>query len=499
MGRRRAWAERVPPRGNSPLALALLVVVCTTGCAYDVAGGRDRSDDPAADGGNGPDAGGPAGCGSCVDFPLSTCSSDGRSVLVFQDPGACRDGRCDYSPREEPCDEGCEAGRCLNCTPACAGKTCGSDGCGGRCGGACDERPVPSCVNGTTLRSWASVGQCSEGRCVYAPKDTTCADGCEDGACLNCTPSCADKECGGDGCGGSCGTCQSPPAPTCLDANTQRSYASLGTCSDGRCDYTPIDTGCTHGCADGACQGCTPSCVGRECGSDGCGGICGAGTCTTPPPATCKNTTTLETRGPTGTCSAGVCSYAATTRTCDYSCVNGACQACEPESDAELCSVAGTTCGGISATDRCGTTRAVNCGPCPDYEWARWPIPPESPTDYTATADTVKDNVTGLTWQRGVPTPEYTWANAKTYCAGLSLGGQSGWRLPTFIELESILDRTRVGPAINRTAFPSTPNGEYWSSSAGTQSTGCAWAVHFGQGSTICYSPGTEFRVRCVR
>jgi hypothetical protein len=59
-----------------------------------------------------------------------------------------------------------------------------------------------------------------------------------------CTPSCASKECGDDGCGGSCGTCTTGDI-----CNAQ------GTC------YTPNQ--------------CTPSCAGKECGDDGCGGSCG--------------------------------------------------------------------------------------------------------------------------------------------------------------------------------------------------------------------------------
>jgi hypothetical protein len=52
-----------------------------------------------------------------------------------------------------------------------------------------------------------------------------------------CEPDCTDRECGLDGCGGTCGTC------------------TTGTCSAGSC--------------------CVPDCDGKACGSDGCGGSCG--------------------------------------------------------------------------------------------------------------------------------------------------------------------------------------------------------------------------------
>lgn len=61
------------------------------------------------------------------------------------------------------------------CVPACDGKYCGDDGCGGSCGG---------CGDGTFCASNA--------RCMPSP----------------CVPSCNGKKCGDDGCGGSCGSCK---------------------------------------------------------------------------------------------------------------------------------------------------------------------------------------------------------------------------------------------------------------------------------------------------
>lgn len=102
---------------------------------------------------------------------------------------------------------------------------------------------------------------------TYVPPDTSC------------TPVCGGKQCGSDGCGGTCGTC-----PNAWDE-----------CVNGQCSCTPECTGKVCGddgcggtcgtCATGVCNAtgtkcdvCEANCDGKQCGSDGCGGLCG--TCT---------------------------------------------------------------------------------------------------------------------------------------------------------------------------------------------------------------------------
>jgi len=76
-----------------------------------------------------------------------------------------------------------------------------------------------------------------------------------------CQPDCAGKDCGPDGCGGSCGTCIAPLL--CAE--------STGQCveDDGLCGSCPPPGKC-HG---GAC--CDPNCYGQVCGFSACGGSCG--------------------------------------------------------------------------------------------------------------------------------------------------------------------------------------------------------------------------------
>jgi hypothetical protein len=103
-------------------------------------------------------------------------------------------------------------------------------------------------------------------------------------------------------------------------------------------------------------------------------------------------------------------------------------------------------------------------------------------------------------WQQAVPSAEYTWANAVAYCPTLTLAGHSDWRLPSVIELVSIVDIGQSSPSINGTYFPSTPATNFWSSSPAADSPSNAWNVNFGIGVVgDGYDVSNTFGVRCVR
>lgn len=126
------------------------------------------------------------------------------------------------------------------------------------------------------------------------------------------------------------------------------------------------------------------------------------------------------------------------------------------------------------------------------------------PASYTDLGDgTVRDNVTGLVWQKAQPSQTYAWADAKTYCSGLTLAGRT-WHLPTRIELISIVDFTRGNPQIDTTAFPGTVGGYTWTSSPWvvsqiTSKPQDAWMINFADGfvSNSASQSGT-YNVRCV-
>jgi hypothetical protein len=90
------------------------------------------------------------------------------------------------------------------------------------------------------------------------------------------------------------------------------------------------------------------------------------------------------------------------------------------------------------------------------------------------------------------------------YCAERDLGGHSDWRLPTRLELLSLVDYgiPYPGPTINTGYFPDCRSHRYWSSSTLASYWGSAWYVHFSNG-TAYYGYKSNYAavsyVRCVR
>ena len=147
-----------------------------------------------------------------------------------------------------------------------------------------------------------------------------------------------------------------------------------------------------------------------------------------------------------------------------------------------------------------------------------------NPPSYTDNLDgTITDNVTGLMWQKcsngqGVTdcasgtAATYNWYQAAgiadgtsnpdgatNVCGELTLAGQTDWRLPSRIELVSLIDNGIYSPAINATYFPSTISSSYWSSITLASSTSYAWFVYFDYGYSYYDGKTDTVYARCVR
>jgi len=74
----------------------------------------------------------------------------------------------------------------------------------------------------------------------------------------------------------------------------------------------------------------------------------------------------------------------------------------------------------------------------------------------TSVEGIVTDNVTGLIWQKEPASFSVTQKDAANVCKALNLGGHTDWRLPSRLELVSLLAIERES-GVDSTAFPASP------------------------------------------
>ena len=196
----------------------------------------------------------------------------GLIIVVISMAWACDSGNGSVTnvPQDIPVEDEGSVLDSVSCTPACDGRECGDDGCGGTCGSCPVVAPV-----------------CDKGACV-----------------LECTPDCEGLECGDDGCGGDCGSCDDGLActiescsagvcgsliqayfclldGTCVSSGTVDPLDPCGICLPGAAQdaWSTAEDGTPCGgkriCFAGGCCDPVAGCDGIECGDDGCGGSCG--------------------------------------------------------------------------------------------------------------------------------------------------------------------------------------------------------------------------------
>jgi hypothetical protein len=336
-------------------------------------------------------------------------------------------------------------------------------------------------------------GACMGSNCGPSPGDPgwTCHSNTEcnplgDGICLTtidrCTKTCNSAAdcpvswtCGPEGDGG-------PNVCQCVITSLAESCDGIDNDCNGEVDQGMDLCGTIEQCIDGSCQcpaafTCGSDCVDTQTDPANCGGcsqVCPIG----------------------NNCVSSMC-VCVTGVTCSNVCV-------DTTSDPQNCGACARACG---TQEDCLTGMCVP----PDREWARWSMltAPTFTPGGTSAMPTVTDSVTGLTWTQnpagmGDAVTPMTWSDAGTYCQGLG----TGWRLPTRIELLSIVDYTQFEPAIDHTAFPQVQSNYFWTSTPEEGQVGSiasppalAWAVDFtgGYSGTYMTSMYVQLLVLCVQ
>ncbi len=211
---------------------------------------------------------------------------------------------------------------------------------------------------------------------------------------LWCTPDCTGKECGDDGCGGSCGVCGA--GTKCVDGTCECVPDCAGkACGDDGCGWSCGVCGAGTECNEqGLCVlvGCQPQCSEKECGDDSCGGTCWPGelpecgangiclidnTCYCIPDCKGKKCGDNGCGGSCGTCTGAqeacvdfqcVCQPDCNGKECGTDGCEGSCGTCEdpvyPLCNAGTCECQEGTCGGATPTCLAGNCICENliCG-----------------------------------------------------------------------------------------------------------------------------------------
>ncbi len=220
----------------------------------------------------------------------------------------------------------------------------------GPCEPRCDGRDCGSDGCG------GSCGDCGDGELCQTDSGLCVAE--------DCTPNCAGVQCGPDGCGGVCGTCEAPES--CTDAGQ---CTCVADCDGKVCGTDGCGGSCGSCTLDDVCDGgmcaCVPDCDAKMCGPDGCGGSCGD--CTAPQVCNTRMGTCADNCTPD--CDGRICGddgCGGSCGTCDAgeTCLSDGTCACVPDCVGKVCGGdgCGGSCGDCDANETC-TSGACECVP----------------------------------------------------------------------------------------------------------------------------------------
>lgn len=178
----------------------------------------------------------------CPNPPADICL-DANTLRRFLSPGACSGGECSFPYEDYDCPQGCRDDACLGCQPEWVDATtcgCTPGPCAGCSGNKTQE---DGCGSRRTVSCELSATGCQNICCA----DVCCQAGemCFEGTC--CRPDCQGKQCGDDGCGGSC-------SPGCQPDQICENGSCVGCGSSGY----GWDFNLTRRCARTVCEDSSP-------------------------------------------------------------------------------------------------------------------------------------------------------------------------------------------------------------------------------------------------
>ena len=109
----------------------------------------------------------------------------------------------------------------------------------------------------------------------------------------------------------------------------------------------------------------------------------------------------------------------------------------------------------------------------------------------------ITDNNTWLEWTKNIADRTFTFNQAVSYCSDLEYGGKSDWRLPTLLELSTIVNIASA-PYIDNAYFGEV-TGIFWTSNISPSNSLNGVSLNFDNGSAGNFGLGNSLYVRCVR
>jgi hypothetical protein len=179
-----------------------------------------------------------------------------------------------------------------------------------------------------------------------------------------------------------------------------------------------------------------------------------------------------------------------------------------PECQVDIGESGGT--GGTSGNGGTGAGGSQGTGNYLPEDEPLWPMPgplgeggPNAAsyvTNSVAGGSRVDDEITGLSWAVEDAPLQAFWDDASAHCADLDFDGHTDWRLPTQIELISLVDYTQSFPASDPEAFGDLITALHWSSTPTAFDSLMRWGVDFQDGTSTYYDTnGAGGVALCVR